>query len=79
MLFVAILVTTLGVLLFEEDNRLTGNIVKQLLGTSVLVLAGILFSAEYGVLRGVFILIGLISLIGTLVAIYQLKLSKQVS
>jgi len=69
----AIITAFVAIVLFQERGHITTNSMRMLLSVVLLIVSGVLFSLDYGVLRGVFILIGLVSLLGTIVTLLLYK------
>lgn len=76
LIIIATILSFIGLFLLQDYGVLTRHKAKLLAACAVLVCSGILFSIEYGVLRGVFILIGVFSLLGTLFTLLRYKLDK---
>ena len=74
MILLATFITILAVFFMQDKGVLTQKPVKKILSAMSFVFAGILLSMEYGTLRAVFILIGLASLLGTLLALLLYRL-----
>ncbi len=73
MIFVATLIALIGIYLMQDDGVLTQSLLKKISSGLLLLLSGILLSMEYGTLRAVFILIALVSLLGTLMTLFLYK------
>ena len=69
----AIITSFVAIMLFQERGHITTNTMRMLLSVVLLIVSGVLFSLDYGVLRGIFILIGLVSLLGTIVTLLLYK------
>lgn len=75
MIVLSVILVTLATFLIQEAGEFTQNTVRKLAAIAVFIASGIFLSNEYGTLRGVFITIGLISLIGTLFTLLRYKFS----
>lgn len=73
MTFIAILATFAAIYLVQDSGAITISLVKRLLSTALLIISGIVLSIDYGTLRGVFILLALVSLLGTLFTLLRYK------
>lgn len=76
MILLAIVISLLGVYLMQDHGELTTNKIKQFSATVAFIVCGIVLSMEYGTLRGVFILLGLVSLVGTMFTLFRYKFAK---
>ncbi|NMP32796.1 hypothetical protein HII17_14665 [Thalassotalea sp. M1531] len=74
--FLATTLSLIGVFLLQDNGLLTRHKTKQVVASVILIFSAILFGSEYGVLRGIFIFIGIISLLGTLFTLLRYKLDK---
>ncbi|REL35256.1 hypothetical protein [Thalassotalea euphylliae] len=74
MTIIAILVTFFGLLMADERGKLTANIVNQLVSVLALVVATVLLCYQFGTLRGVFVFLGVASVLGTLLTLFRAKL-----
>lgn len=73
-MMIAIAIALLGVFLMQDNGVLTQNRIKKITSGMLFLLSFVVLSMEYGALRGVFIFIGLISLLGTLFTLLLHKL-----
>lgn len=73
MTFMAVLATVLCVLLADENGSLTTNILKRLAAAFALTLALVLMAYDYGILRGVFVFLGIAGVIGTLYTLLRAR------
>lgn len=76
MIFLAVILALLAVLFFQDRGQITSSLWKRLASALLLVLSGIVLSFSYGNLRSIFILLGMLSLIGTLFTLLRYKLEK---
>jgi len=76
MVILAVLMSLLGIYLLQARGRLTTNLAKRIGAISAFVLCTALLSIEYGILRSIFIFIGLVSMAGTLYTLVQYKLTE---
>ncbi|GLX86847.1 hypothetical protein tloyanaT_31000 [Thalassotalea loyana] len=76
MILLSIVISLLGVYLMQDHGELTTNKIKQFSATVAFIVCGIVLSIEYGTLRGVFILLGLVSLVGTMFTLLRYKFAK---
>ncbi len=76
MILLSIVISLLGVYLMQDHGELTTNKIKQFSATVAFIVCGIVLSMEYGTLRGVFILLGLVSLVGTMFTLLRYKFAK---
>ena len=76
MILLAIVISLLGVYLMQDHGELTTNKIKQFSATVAFIVCGIVLSMGYGTLRGVFILLGLVSLVGTMFTLFRYKFAK---
>ncbi|WP_289027788.1 hypothetical protein [uncultured Paraglaciecola sp.] len=64
MLFIAIILTTIGIFSLNRDGALTNKISNQVFGTAINFAALILFCNLYGLARGFFIFLAMFALLG---------------
>ncbi len=76
LIIIATILSFIGLFLMQNNGVLTRHKTKQFAAGVVLVCSGVVFVIEYGALRGVFILIGIVSLLGTLFTLLRYKLDK---
>lgn len=76
MILLSIVISLLGVYLMQDHGELTTNKIKQFSATVAFIVCGIVLSMEYGTLRGLFILLGLVSLVGTMFTFLRYKFAK---
>lgn len=77
MIYLATLITLISVYLIQERGVFTQSKVKHVGSIILMIAAGILLSVEYGTLRGVFIFLGLLSLVGTVFTLLRYKLTAE--
>lgn len=65
-----------AIYLIQDNGVLTSNKLKQLASISVIVIAAFILCNEYGTLRGIFIGIGVVSLLGTVFTLLRYKWHK---
>ena len=75
MIFVATLLLLLASILLNDNGRFTSKVANILASTLALIIGGVILSIEFGLLRGIFTLIGLFSLVGTLYTLLQSKIN----
>ena len=80
MIVVAILASFAAVYLLQEtaqeNGAISANLIKRFASLAMFIFSGVLLSLEYGTLRGVFILIGVVSLLGTIFTLLRYKLQR---
>ncbi|WP_133406142.1 hypothetical protein [Parashewanella tropica] len=69
----SVLLLVLGVVAIREHTSFTSSSKRRLLGLALLVLSMLCCMASYGILRGIFVWLGLLSLIGFIVTYYTKK------
>lgn len=74
MIFVATLLLLLASILLNDKGRFTSHIPSIFASLLALIISGVFLSLEFGLLRGIFTLIGLFSLIGTIYTLLEYKL-----
>ena len=77
MIIFATLVCFIAIYLMQDNGYLTQNKVKQAIYISLFIISGILYSMQYGTLRGIFILLGVASLIGMAFTFLHYKWQQQ--
>jgi len=73
---IATILSFIVVLLLEYNGELNKSRTKLVAATDLLVATATLYSMEYGTLRGIFVSIGVLSLLGTLFTLLRYKLVK---
>lgn len=76
MIVVAILIALTAIYFAQDNGEISQSINRRLGATVFLAISGYVFYLEYGILKSVFILIGLISLLGTLFTLLRYKISR---
>lgn len=79
MLFIAVLSIILGITLLNENNQLTKKPIKVLNAILALIVSSIILYYEFGMLRSIFIFLGLASVTGTLLVLLSFKWLKKFS
>lgn len=79
MILVALFTTFLAVYLIQKQGRIVESMPQKIMSLLMFILSGFLFSFDYGILRGIFILIGLASLFGTLFTLLRYKLERSLT
>ena len=78
MTFLAIILSIVAIYFLEENNALSSKLTNWL--PAILLFTGsiVLLSLDYGVMRGIFVFIGLLSLLGTIATLlpYRFSLGK---
>lgn len=78
MTVLAFILCVVAVYLLEDNNALSTKMTKWLPALILLTGSTVLLCMDYGVMRGIFVFIGLLSLIGTIVTLlpYRFSLGK---
>ncbi len=74
MIFIAILAACTAIYLLQDKGEISLSSVRKSASLAISIISGVLFCVEYGALRGIFILIGVVSLLGTLFTLLRYKL-----
>lgn len=72
----ATILALIGVVLLQDNGALTQHKAKQAAAVTLLFVSTVLYGLAFGALRGTFIFIGVISLLGTLFTLLRYKLDK---
>lgn len=75
MTFIAIIGALLAVILLQNRGSISQKRLPKIASLGLFILSGVLLSFDYGPLRGVFILIALVSVLGTLFTLLRYKLN----
>lgn len=80
MIITAVVLSLIAVYALQDHGVLTQSLLKKISSLILFVIACIVLSFEYGTLRGVFVFIGLVSVLGTIftLLIYRLQNNEQV-
>ena len=79
MIITAIVLSLIAVYLMQDNGVFTQSLLKKISSLILFAMACIVLSFEYGTLRGVFVFIGLVSVLGTILTLllYRLQNNKQ--
>jgi hypothetical protein len=73
---IATVLSFIVVFLLQDNGELTKSRSKLVAAISLLAASAILYCIEFGTLRGVFVLVGALTLLGTLFTLLRYKLVK---
>tara|TARA_B110000014_G_C20069780_1_gene557796 strand:+ start:1055 stop:1291 length:237 start_codon:yes stop_codon:yes gene_type:complete len=73
---IATVLSFIVVFLLQDNGELTKSRSKLIAAISLLAASAILYCMEFGTLRGVFVLVGALTLLGTLFTLLRYKLVK---
>jgi hypothetical protein len=73
---IATVLSFIVVFLLQDNGELTKSRSKLVAAISLLAASAILYCMEFGTLRGVFVLVGALTLLGTLFTLLRYKLVK---
>lgn len=76
MILLSVLLVIAATILLQDKGALTQSSVKWLVSVVLLITSGVLLDMEYGTLRAVFTLIGVLSLVGTVYTLLRYKYLK---
>ncbi|MCH2057835.1 MAG: hypothetical protein MK214_14725 [Thalassotalea sp.] len=78
MTILAIILSIVAIYFLEENNALSSKLTSWLPAIILFVGSIVLLCLDYGVMRGIFVFIGLLSLLGTIVTLlpYRFSLGK---
>jgi len=74
MIVSAILIILIGIYLLQNNGALTKQSTKKVASSLLLLLSAFLLIVEFGTMRGIFIFISLVSLLGTFFTLFLYKL-----
>ena len=73
---IATILSFIAVFLLQDNGELTKNRAKLVVAIGVMVASATFYCLELGTLRGVFVLVGALTLLGTLFTLLRYKLVK---
>ena len=76
MFLIETLIALISIYLMQDNGTLSNNNIRKALSMALCLLSASIILHEYGVLKGVFVFIGLISLLGTLLTFLLYKIQR---
>ncbi|MFD2166130.1 hypothetical protein ACFSJY_07595 [Thalassotalea euphylliae] len=74
---IATVVIIFGILLLDENGHYSSNTTYKLIGFGLMIASTVALCVEWGTMRGIFVSLGLISVMGTFIPLLDIRLKKQ--